>query len=77
MSYTNPNQVLETLLMFSCLLCLRDKITRDVNSGLLTEMILIDLQKAFHTIDHNILIKNNFLVLTGQINKCCTSYLSN
>ena len=28
-------------------------------SGLLTGMILIDLQKAFDRIDHNILIKKN------------------
>ena len=32
---------------------LHDKVTKGVDSGLLTEMILIDLQNAFNTIDHN------------------------
>ena len=35
-----------------------DKNTKGFDSGLLTRMVLIDLQKAFDTIDHNILIKN-------------------
>ena len=35
---------------------LHDKITKGFDSGLLTGMVLIDLQKAFDTIDHNILI---------------------
>ena len=38
---------------------LHDKITKGFNSGLLTEMVLIDLQKAFDTIGHNILILKN------------------
>ena len=36
---------------------LTDKILTDVDSGLLTRMILIDLQKAFDTINHAILLK--------------------
>ena len=35
-----------------CLSCLTDKISNGFNSGLLNGMILIDLQKAFDTIDH-------------------------
>ena len=35
-----------------------DKISKDFDSGLLTGMILIDLQEAFDTIDHNILPLN-------------------
>ena len=35
---------------------LADKISKDFDSGLLTGMILIYLQKAFGTIDHNILL---------------------
>ena len=40
----------------TCLSYLHDKITKGFDSGLLTGMVLIDLQKAFDTIDHNILI---------------------
>ena len=36
---------------------LHDKITKDFDSGLLTEIVLTDLQKTFDTIDHIILIK--------------------
>ena len=46
-----------------CLSYLNDKILKGFDSGLLTGMILIDLQKAFDTIDHDILIKKcHFLV---------------
>ena len=41
----------------SCLSYLNDKILKGFDSGLLTGMILIDLQKAFDTIDHNILLQ--------------------
>ena len=37
---------------------LTNKIMADLDSGLLTGMILIDLQKAFDTINHDILLKN-------------------
>ena len=40
----------------TCLSYLHDKITKGLDSVLLTGMVLIDLQKAFDTIDHNILI---------------------
>ena len=35
---------------------LADKISKGFDSGLLTGVFLIDLQKAFNTIDHNILL---------------------
>ena len=38
----------------SCLTYLNDKVVRGFDSGLLTGMILIDLQNAFDTIDHAI-----------------------
>ena len=34
---------------------LQDKVRKEFNSGLLTGLMLIDLRKAFVTIDHNIL----------------------
>ena len=40
-----------------CLLFLTDKILKGFDEGLLTGMILIDLQKAFDTIDHEILLQ--------------------
>ena len=40
-----------------CLSYLNDKIQSGFDKGLLTGMILIDLQKAFDTIDHNILLE--------------------
>ena len=39
-----------------CLSYLTDKISKGFESGLLTEIILIELQKGFDTIDHNILL---------------------
>ena len=39
-----------------CLSYLTDKISKGFDSGLLTEIILIELQKGFDTIDHNILL---------------------
>ena len=36
---------------------LTDKILKGFDKGLLTGMILIDLQKAFNTIDHEILLQ--------------------
>ena len=41
----------------TCLGHLTDKITTGFEKGLFTGMILIDLQKAFYTIDHHILLK--------------------
>ena len=40
-----------------CLSCLNDKILKRFDNGLFTAMILLDLQKAFDTIDHNILLE--------------------
>ena len=39
-----------------CLSYLIDKISKGFDSGLLTGMILTDLQKTFNVIDHNILL---------------------
>ena len=40
-----------------CLSFLRDNVLERFDEGLLTGMILIDLQKAFDTIDHEILLQ--------------------
>ena len=60
-----------------CLSFLTDKILKGFDEGLLTGMILIDLQKAFDTINHEILFKK--LKAMGFSEGCITwfqSYLS-
>ena len=42
-----------------CRSYLNDKILKGFDNGLFTVMILIDLQKAFDTIDHNILLEKS------------------
>ena len=60
-----------------CLSYLTDKISKGFDSGLLTGVILIDLQKAFDTIDHNILLlKMPSLGLSHEVIDCYKSYLS-
>ena len=51
---------------------LHHKITKGFDSGILTGIILTDLQKSFDTIDHNIFIR-----FTDETIKWYTSYLPN
>ena len=61
----------------TCLGCLSDKITVGFQKGLFTGMILIDLQKAFDTIDHQILIKKmKYLGFSKNVIAWFKSYLS-
>ena len=56
---------------------LANKITAGFDSGLLTGMILIDLQKAFDTINHDILLKKMAsLGFSNHSIKWFQSYLS-
>ena len=60
-----------------CLSYLIDKISNDVDSGLPTGMVLIELQTAFDTIDHNILIqKMPSLGYANEVIYWLRSYLS-
>ena len=62
----------------SCLTFLHDKILKGFDKGLMADMILIDLQKAFDMIDHDILLKK--LSAIGFSNHTIgwfKSYLSN
>ena len=45
-----------------CLSYLNDKILKGFDKGLMTGMILIDLQKAFDTIDHDVLLQKLYAV---------------
>ena len=63
--FLNKNKILyksqsgfrKSFSMNSCLTLLTDKINKGFESGKYTGLILIDLQKAFETIDHEILLK--------------------
>ena len=62
----------------TCLSFLNDKILKDFDDGLLTGMILIDLQKAFDTINHDILLKQLSIIgFSDYTVKWFQSYLSN
>ena len=62
----------------SCLSYLNNKIATGFESGLYTGMILIDLQKAFDTVNHNILLKKmEFMGFSEETTKWFKSYLSN
>ena len=60
-----------------CLSFLTDKILKGFDKGLLTGMILIDLQKAFDTIDHETLLqKRKVIKFSESTIKWFKSYLS-
>ena len=60
-----------------CLFYLADKISKGFDSGLLTGVILIDLQKAFDTTDHNmLLLKMALLGFSHKVLDWYKSYLS-
>ena len=62
----------------TCLSYLTDKVKIGFEEGLLTGMVLIDLQKAFDTIDHSILLeKMSCLGFAGKTIAWYTSYLTN
>ena len=76
--YNNQSGFRNNHLTDSCLTFLHDKILKGSDKGLMTGMILIDLQKAFDTIDHGILLKK--LSAIGFSNHTIgwfKSYLSN
>ena len=61
----------------TCLSYLTDKVKIGFEEGLLTGMVLIDLQKAFDTIDHSILLKKmRCLGFAGKTIAWYTSYLT-
>ena len=55
--YRTINQVFEEINKSMCLSFLTNKVLKVFDNGLLTGMILIDLQKTFDTIDHEILLQ--------------------
>ena len=62
----------------SCLSYLCDKILKGFDSGVFTGMILIDLQKAFDTLNHDILLnKMYFGGFSKEVVSWFRSYLSN
>ena len=77
--FINFNQVLGKIFSTdSCLVQLTDYIFKDMDKGQPTGMILIDLQKAFDTLDHNVLLKKLTCVgFKKTVTKWFKSYLSN
>ena len=62
----------------TCLPFLNDKILKGFDDGLVTGMILIDLQKAFDMINHDILLKKLSIIgFSDDTAKWFQSYLSN
>ena len=62
----------------SCLLQLTDFILRGMGKGFYTRMILVDLQKAFDTLDHTLLLrKMECIGFKNSVIKWFQSYLSN
>ena len=62
----------------TCLSFLNDKILKDLHDGLVTGMILTDLQKEFYTVNLDILSnKSSIVVFYDHTIKCFQSYLSN
>ena len=62
----------------TCLSFLNDKTLKSFDDGLVTGMILIDLQKAFDTINHDILLKKLSIIgFSDHTVKWFQSYLSN
>ena len=61
-----------------CLSYLNDKILKGFDKGMMTGMILIDLQKAFDTIDHDVILQKLYAI---GFSRCAVnwfkSYLSN
>ena len=61
-----------------CLVQLTDFVLTDMDKGKHAGMILIDLQKAFDTLDHKILLeKMTYLSFKTPVIKWFESYLSN
>ena len=61
----------------SCLSYLNDKILKGFDKGVVTGMIAIDLQKAFDTIDHEILLnKMSFIGFSEKVINWFRSYLA-
>ena len=74
-SYTNFNQVFGKFTPQILASYLQDKVAKGFDSGLLTGMILIDLQKAFDTIDHKILIEKMKCMGFSNVTKWFESYV--
>ena len=75
--YITTNQVFEVIIRHICLSFLTDKVLKGFEKGLLNGMILMDLQEAFGTIDHEILLqKFEAIRFSESTIKWSKSYLS-
>ena len=75
--YIAINQVFKVIIQQICLSFLKDKVLKGFDNGLLTGMILIYQQKAFCSIDNEILLqKRKATRFSESIIKWFKSYLS-
>ena len=75
--YTYISLVFTQNIQLICLSHLNNKILEGFDNGVLTGMILIDLQKAFHNIYHNLLLeKLKTIVFCGDTVNWFHSYLT-
>ena len=75
--YITINQVFEVIIQQICLSFLTNKVLKGLDEGLLTGLILIEVQKAFDTIDHEILLqKLKAIKFSESTIKWFKSYLS-
>ena len=76
--YTHQSDFRKTHSTDFCLSYLNGKILKGFDKGLMTGMILIDLQKAFDTIDHDVLLQKLYAVdFSKHTVNWFQSYLSN
>ena len=78
LSYTYQSGFQKKHSMDFCLSYLNDKILKGFGRGMMTGMILIDLQKAFGTIDHDVLLPKLYAIgFSKRTVNWFKSYLSN
>ena len=61
----------------TCLIHLTDYIKSEMDKGNYTELVLLDLQKAFDTVDHSILDQNTFSCRVPQGSLLCATFIFN
>ena len=59
------------------LINITEKIRETLDKGNIAADVFVDLQKAFDTVNHQILLKKTIKLITGTLHKWFRSYLSN
>jgi len=59
----------------TCLLYITDFIRKEIDLGKMGALVLLDLQKAFRTVDHNILLSKMKALGLDILNRCICLHL--